>query len=430
MSSTSVGTSIRDFSREKSGIQYSSDDGGFQANPSEIVEKFEEIDVADDGEFLPELELPGHGDLGDDCGEEIPRFCSGCGHVYSVGSTCYGWDCPRCWKGADRKRATTISSKMEGLRRYKESAGEGWQGWKFHHLALSPPDGFSMDLESPVAVLERTVELLKEVLDELGASTGVLFYHPFRGEDGDDRGFWKDVLPDGVEVEWRETKSGLSFEPHFHAVVLSKFVAGDYITKAIEAKTGWLVKRITKGDSDVSIYDQYDLARAVTYCLSHSGVRTDRENTECFYRYFGELHNFTATEEIEAQMDAAVRSVAPKTLGLPYDSLACQDERTRPISPEEEAERVNPAMMFEGSGAAEDEPVEEIETETVKCQGRMLDIKKAPAFLEDTDWMAAAEHADVLRETWAEWRDRVDGETDVYTGAVESPDEPDGPPPD
>lgn len=428
-----LGTSIRDFSREKSGIQYTSDEGDVQVNPSDVVDVVEDIDLDSEGAVsLPELELPGHGSLGEGCGEDIPRFCAGCGRTHTVGSTCYNWRCPRCWKGADRERATAISSKLEGLRRYKESTGEGWQGWKLHHLALSPPDGFAMNLENPLAVLERTIELLKELLEELGASTGVLFYHPYRGEDGDDRGFWNEVLPDGVEVEWKETEDGLSFEPHFHAVVLSKFVAGGYITKALEAKTGWVVERITKGDSDVSIYDQYDLARVVTYCLSHSAVRSDGENDRCVYRYFGEVHNFGATDAIEAQMDAAVRSVAPKTLGLEYDSLACSEERTRLVDPEEEAERVNPAVMYEGSGAGEDEQaVEEVDVETVECGGRLLDIRKAPAFLEDEDWMERAEHADDLRETWGRWRARIDNPVeDAYTGPASEPEDIDGPPPD
>jgi hypothetical protein len=429
-----VGTSIRDFSREKSGIQYSSDEGGVQVNPSDVVDKVKDVDVPE-GVPLPRMELPGHGPLGEDCGEDIPQFCAGCGKVHTVGSTCYNWRCPRGWKGADRKRATTICSKLEALRRYKEAPTDGWDGWKFHHLVLSPPDGFTMSLENPEAVLERTMELVKELLDELGAATGVMFYHPFRGPDGDDRGFWKDVLPDGVEVEWEVTEDGLRFEPHFHAIVLSKFVAGGFITKALTAKTGWVVKRITKGgddsDSDVSIYGEYDLARAVTYCLSHSAVRTSGENDRLMYRYFGEVHNFTPTEKIEAQMDAAVRSVAPKTLGLEYSSVACSEERTQLVDPEEEAERVNRAAMYEGSGAGDDGPVEEVETETVECGGRLLDIKKAPAFLEDSDWLARAAHADELQDAWEKWRDRVDNPVeDAYTGATSTPEEQDGPPPD
>jgi len=43
------------------------------------------------------------------------------------------------------------------------------------------------------------------------------------------------------------------------------------------------------------------------------------------------------------------------------------------------------------------------------CAGRLLDITKAPAFLEDTDWCEKAPRSDELRETWDEWREEVDG---------------------
>lgn len=399
----SVDSSRRSLSSEKSGIQFSSDDGMRQVNAGAIISRLEDLGGTDDRftDELPPLPLPGHGERYDDCGDDYPCFCSDCGHREDRGRTCYRSGCPRCWKGWDRRRSTKITSKMEALRRYKESAREGWDGWKFHHLAISPPEGFAVNSEEP---LQRTFDLLKEVCDELGASTGYLFYHPFRGEDGDDRGFWKDVLPAGDEVSMEATREHLSHEPHFHAVVLSKHVSGGFATEAIENKTGWVVERITKGeDSSVSIYDRYDLARVVTYCLSHSGIGESR----AAYRAFGQVANFTANEHIEREMDAAVRSVSPNTLGLKYRSLSCVEKRISPIG--EEEEKVDPSLGYSADPDGSEE-VEEVPVEERDCNGRMLDITKAPAFLDNPDWMADAPNSDELADAWVEWRHRIDAD--------------------
>lgn len=400
------------FGRDKSGINYGSDDGERKADPTSVVAKFEATGGTGDryDDYLPALDLPGFGSKREDCGDEIPRFCADCGHTNHVGRTCYSWDCPRCWKGADRKRATTITGKLEALRRYKESEeGPGWRGWKFHHITLSPPSGYALNSDDP---LGRTYELLKEVLGELGADTGVMFYHPYRGEDGDDRGFWKHVLPDGSSEDWDETREQLQFSPHFHAVVLAKHIDGGHVTKAVEEQTGWVVERITKGgedgDTNVSIYDLHDLARVATYCLSHTGV-DDGSNQ---YRYFGEVANFAAADHIERQADAAVRSVGVNTLGLAYDSVACTIEREQTITETVEvpAEKVNLGAAH-GDGSGPEMVEEEIEKEVMDdCDGRLLDIKNAPAFLSDDDWMQRAVNADQLRAAWDEWRDRVDGD--------------------
>lgn len=401
------------FGTQKSGIAYDSDDGTRQANPDSIIQAFERTNGTGDrfDDTLPALPIPGHGTRNEDCGDDVPRFCADCGHVTHVGSTCYSWECPRCWKGADRRRSTAVVSKLEALRRKKESQRGGWDGWKFHHLMLSPPDGFAVDSKD---ALKRTVELIKEVLAELGVDTGVWFYHPWRGEDGDDRGFWKGLLPDGEPQDFAETREELSYSPHFHVVALSKNVDGGHVTRAVEEATGWVIERITKGDeSNVSIYDLHDLARAVTYCLSHTG----EDDGSCQYGYFGEVHNFVPEDHIEREADAAVRSVGVNTLGLGYDSVACtlEREKLKTETVEVPAEKVNLGAAH-GSGSP-DEEVVEIEEETVveeNCDGRLLDIKNAPAFLTDDDWMGEAEHAAALEATWAEWRERVDEEPDEH----------------
>lgn len=402
-----MSSSTRSLSREKSGIRYQSDAGGHQVNLNSLVARFESVPESDAGDELPALPLPGHGERYDGsegekrvpCGDPIPRFCADCGGTHEAGACCTRAECPRCWKGWDRRRATTITSKMEALRRYKEASGpDGWNGWKFHHITLSPPEGYRLNSDRP---LHRTFQLVYQVLEELGAATGYVFYHPFRGAEGDDRGFWKDILPDGEEKDMTDTRAALSHEPHFHAVVLSQHVAGGFATKHVEEATGWVVERITKGDDgDVSIYDEFDLTRVVTYCLSHTGQGENR----AAYRPFGEVANFTAAEEITNHMDAAVRSVAPNTLGLPYDSLACTSQSMV------EGAKVNPAGIYggDGDGAPPDEPDEEADEEAGECQGRLLPITKAPAFLDDDDWLGTAPRADELQEAWETWRWKVD----------------------
>lgn len=394
--------------REKSGTLYASEEGVKKADPTDVIQKFRDAPIGKSERFsdeLPHDPLPGHGGRRDTCGDPVPRACADCGSTTHVGNTCYRSRCPRCWKGWDKRRATMITAKLEALRRYRESKKPGWQGWKFHHLVLSPPDGYALNSDDP---LGRTFDLLKEVLSEIGVDTGAMFYHPYRGKDGDDRGFWKGVLPDGEEIGMETMREEIKYSPHFHAVVLSKFVETEHVVGAVEEATGWTIHRITKSEeSDVSIYNDYDLARSVSYSLSHTGIGENRAD----YRYFGEVANFRAEESIQREMDARVRSVGVDTLGLKYSSEACQVERdmTKTRTIETYAEKIN---LGAAHGDGEGGPViveEEIE-ETVreKCEGRYVPVAAFPKYLNDREWMEKAEHAEEMAQAWEEWRDRRD----------------------
>lgn len=402
-------TSTTGLTRQKSGIQYRSNGEVLQACPSEIVNRFRSVDAREDsllGEELPELDLSGFGEAYGDCGDDLPRFCSECGRTHAVGRTCYRSTCPRCGAAWCRDRATAVASKLEAVRRFYESKRSGWGGYKFHHLALSPPDGYETFSKDS---LNRTYDVLKEVLDELGCETGVMFYHPYRGKDGDDRGFWKDLLWEGNE--WSDVREQLEHSPHFHAVVVAKHVDGGHVTKAIESQTGWIVERITKNESDVSIYGKYDLARVVSYCLSHTGLREKGDRTEAAYRYFGRVANLPAADHITKEIDAAVRSVVPRTLGLPWSDVACTGDREGEpdgfVVADTDAAYGDmdgaPYAETDGEGGGgEKEPPEGT------CGGRLLSITKAPAFLDDDDWLARAEHSGELVDAWVAWRDEVD----------------------
>jgi hypothetical protein len=408
-------TSVRSTTTQKSGIRYTSDGVVRQTDPSDVVRAFKRADGSDDRTAtpLPELPLPGFGEAYEDCGEDFPRFCADCGATHTVGRTCYRSTCPRCAPSWARDRAATAAGKLEATRRYKESKRDGWSGYKFHHLTLSPPDEFATF--SPES-LDRTFEILKEVLDELGASTGYLFFHPFRGEaeDEDDRGEWKERLFD-EEREWEgDVREELEFSPHFHAVVIAKYVDGSHVTRAIEEQTGWLVHRITKSDdSDVSIYGKYDLARVVSYCLSHTGLEEKESGrTRAAYRAFGRTANLTATDEIAAEMDAAVRSVAPRTLGLSWSSVACQEDR---------GDREPQSALVAGTEAAYDAgggpvgedgeglhtPDDEADKPDGVCAGRLMRLSTAPRFLEDEEWCERAPRVDELREACREWPEEL-----------------------
>lgn len=426
-------------SRSRSGIDFQTDDGRVRAKPSDVINKFRQVDADRSGRYddeLPALPLPGTGGLRESCGSEVPRACADCGHVTAVGSTCYRARCPRCWKGWARRRAVTVTAKLEALRRYREASGSStWDGWKFHHLVLSPPDGYAMNSKD---VLQRTFEVLYEVLEEIGVDTGYLFYHPYRGPDDDDRGFWKSVLPDGDEIEPSEPfaefddrsradngtaelvdQYDLQHSPHFHGVVLSKFVQTEHIVEHVEEQTGWTIHRVTKGDdSDVSLYNDYDLARSTSYCLSHTGQGPNR----VAYRPFGEVANFTVKESIKREMDARVRSVAVNTLGLEYSSEACviEREKTTVRTVEQRSEKVNLGAAH-GSGSPETEAtadatadssspeMEEVEeTTTETCEGRLVEARAFPALVNDREWMAEATYAQDIARAWRRWRDRQD----------------------
>lgn len=408
-------TSAGGITSEASGIRYGSTQQEYTADPGSIVQRFQSVDAREDtfGHGLPELDLPGFGEAYEDCGEDIPRFCADCGATHTVGRTCYRSTCPRCGAAWTRRQGTAIASKMEATRRYLESSETkaGWAGYKFHHITLSPPDGFETFTNE---ALDRTFEILKEVLDELGVLTGVMFYHPWSGSgEGDDLGEWKDRL--FSDREWSEVLEELEHRPHFHAVVVAKHVDGGYVTKAIEEQTGWIVERLTKGeDSDVSIYDKFDLCRVVSYCLSHTGLyETDSGRTQAAYRYFGRAANLPAADHIEAEIDAAMRSVTPRTLDLSWSSLACtKDREDREAQswlvsdPEQAASGQRAGVPREegegGDGQGEAAPPGD------KCAGRLLHLSRAPEFLEDREWREAAPRSEELAEMWEEWSEEIE----------------------
>lgn len=400
-------SSTRKGSREKSGIKYRDGDRLVMVDPRRVVDKARQVGVVDseapwgdEANELPALTLPGHGEAytkeseGGACGEEVPHFCEDCGKPIAVGRTCYRSQCPRCapaWVAM--KRAKPAGAKLEGLRRYLYSTRG--QSPRFHHLVLSPPDGFATLREDP---LGAAFEIVKEITDALGVDGGLIAYHPWRGVEDDDRGFWKEILFKGTD--WEATVERLEYGPHFHVIAVGRFVPGQEFTQRLHEQTGWTFKRITKGgddtESNVSLYDTYDLVRALTYTISHTGLyRTESGQTKAATRYFGQVANFQAEGNVTEEIDAAVRSVAPNTLGLSYRSNSC----ARELDEDEEATGAGPP-----SNGDPDMADTEASGGTDRCGGRLVPIERASEYLTDPEWVKQARHVDELADRYLDWR--------------------------
>lgn len=372
--STTAGDSTRMGTRDKSGIRYRSGDDLLQVEPRRFTDKVREVAVdreapwGDDFRELPALVLPGHGEEYDDCGNMEPYICTGCGEWVGVGRTCYRPRCPRCAPAWAARAATRAGAKIEATRAYFYAARG--QSPKFHHLVLSPPEEFAVARDDP---LGAGFEIVKELTDDLAVDGGLIAYHPYRGRGEDDRGFWKDVLFSGSE--WRETWQEVEYSPHFHLIVVGDFVPGGQLTSKLHDRTGWTFKRITKGgdesESNVSLYDEFDLARALTYTLSHTGLyETDTGQNKAAFRYFGKTHNLAAEDHHTDKIDAAVRSVAPNTLGLSLSSTTC----TRRL--DEDEERARSASASTGPPSNPDpEMIDESDQESDEsrqCGGKLV----------------------------------------------------------
>jgi hypothetical protein len=373
----------REMRRQKSGIRYTDDtDEIRQLDPYRIAEKVREVEGDPDAmrNELPALPLPGHGDEYDDCGDDVPHFCADCGDPVITGRTCYRKRCPRCAPAWVTRRATAAGAKLEAVRRYLYA--KRGESPRFHHLVFSPPEGFSVSRDDP---LDAGYEVVKELLDELGLDGGAIVYHPWRGDGGDDRGFWSELLFNGND--WGETVQELSHEPHFHVIGVGRYVPGGNFTDAVYQQTGWTFKRITKGgdesESNVSLYDEYDLARALTYSLSHAGICDDKNA----YRYTGMVAGFSADDDITAEIDEVVRSVAPNTLGLSYSTTSC----SRTVDDDEDGSTGTTTETGTDRGVSADEG-----GENARCGGRVVRIANAPEYLKNREWVDEARCVDGL----------------------------------
>lgn len=275
--------------------------------------------------------LPGFGEPEEKCGEPTPEtifFCDWCYQPAEVPHVCYRYDCPLDGLKAVRRRAAGSGDKPGVVARIGALRAkldhEQDEHYVYHHYQLSPPSDFFWRSDQP---RERAFQLNREVLDVFDGQ-GLVAFHPFRGAGDDDRGFWKTLL--GKRVDWSDAREQLAYGPHFHVVCAAPkgAVPGDDVTRILQERTGWILERITPRNSNVSVYEDPDLARAVTYCLSHSEVYTDSNgDRRLAARVKGpDVNDLYVPEEYLLQHRANVFDVAERTLGIAPPDLTCNRE--------------------------------------------------------------------------------------------------------
>jgi len=239
---------------------------------------------------------------------------------------------------------------------------------------------------------------------------GVIFYHPWSGDNADshedDQGEWKKRVFSERDFEG-DVRDELIPRGHFHVVGASPWIPGGKVTEKVYQETGWIIERHAKRDgSGISLDSMQDIASAVTYCLSHTGIDTR-----------GEGHNYAAIrkkgveyQEVDVRQrdmvaaDDAVRTVAPRTLGIASNRVKCFEE----VAPEDASEHDSATSLLaddedgEGSTSSTDEDLDE--PEMVPCDGHVHPIDAAPRYLENPDWRADAPRSDDLQTTWEYWQ--------------------------
>lgn len=288
-------------------------------------------------QLLPELTLPGFGTEDETCGDPIPHGCDSCGQPAVIGRTCYQADCPRC-APAWARRATgnvvpsrsSFGAQILALRSYYAAMRP--EDVYYQHMTVSFREDYHVDgADDRLDALKILKDEVKDVAVELGYDGGIIAYHPFRIENdhpetGDSRGEWKKILFNGFG--WESVREALDFGPHFHVVGVGSYIVGDDVTRIVEDETGVVIHRITEHNTNVSIYGETELAKVVSYVLSHTGLyETESGRTRAAVWRFGpDVNRITPLKRHEEEMDYEARKVAPITLGLPYSSMVCTEE--------------------------------------------------------------------------------------------------------
>lgn len=404
---------IRERTSSKSGILYAYEGGIRRVSRGPSPSLVDEVDadwarrqgVDVDGQFtesLPELPLPAGGEQNDDCGDPFPdSFCDRCGDPVYVGRVCGRTMCPRCWEHAVRDQAVEITARLKGRLSYeKAKLPEGKKlGLKPHHVVASVPHDFVTRRSDP---LDAAYEVVKEMMVEVGANEGALVYHPYRirkeyrgdvlgHESGDGDLTWKHILQLIEEIGFERVRQEyLVFNPHFHCLVLSRYVIGGEMTANIHDRSGWVIHRIAD-DGGASIRDMFDMASVAAYSLSHAGnseTADGRMQTE--YRYFGEVSNFEPTDGVRADAKRFVNAVSDTVLGMEFGQGRCP----------------KPSKGVENSSSG-DEPIPDDldpdELDDEYCNGRRLPMRRAQEFLGDSEWVDGAPRSDQLVDALQDW---------------------------
>lgn len=380
----------------------------------------------------PPLKLPGFGSSGDKCGEHIPEasyFCPDCGAVEQKKHICNQYDCPQHAAFAVRRRCAGwkdqpgVVARLGALRGLLDAKRDRDQF--YHHIVLSPPEDFRFQSSDP---LEAGFDLAREVLDQLRLE-GLVAYHPFRGVDEDhdhgDLGFWQQVLFSGRDW-YDDARPELTLEPHFHLVVAGPGVdLSD--TERLEAETGWVINRITRGeDTNVSIYDDESLAAVTSYVLSHTGVTTNEAGQRRLAARLKGPHvaDVDVAPKWARRHRANVYEAAEDTLDISPPAMSCDNEvpvervvDEEPLEQwlDEHPPRSSDRCDHGGSeGGLEDmtpgvNPVETTsdppdEPDTEECDGRLRHISQADEILQDPAARARLEDVRTLEQAYVRYQ--------------------------
>jgi len=299
---------------------------------------------------------------------------------------------------------------------------------KMHHLVFVPPSSndntgydWYLDAADPIG---KTREVVAKIMRSLNAE-GVIYYHGWSGIKGDDRGEWKKRLFAGRDFEG-DVRNELKPRPHFHVVCASPFVAGGEVTKRITEETGWVIERIA-GDDGKSLEDLHAAARGITYCLSHTSIRLGyavNGNNKAAKEAYGDVWHsdrLNVYDHTRREAERAVRSVAPKTLGVSPSSMRCEtgvpvtersddvvevgdayDDDDLSASSEDTTSDSDDHDSDADGVESEPEPIE-----TVTCKGVIKPLSKAEEYLNDDDWVEHTLHSEELRRHYQDFLDQA-----------------------
>jgi len=358
----------------------------------------------------PEHDLPGFGEEYDTCGWQIPHVCEEHGHQHNIGRTCSRSVCPRCGAAWVAKRAVPIAARIESAAKMMGEPGEAVYK---HHAVASPPPELYLDSDD---WYESCMNALKEWMEEIDMN-GIILPHPYSGksdEDGftdrhtDDRGEWKKRL--FADRDWEgDVRHELQHRPHFHIIGATTWFPGgeqtsrlyDETKPSAESEHGWIFDRITKRNgSAISLGDVDDVARAVTYALSHCAIDRSGEQNRYLHQKTGWAYHGASGEHHERNVRRAreaVHKVIGDTLGIDWTQVGCHEQV--------HADEKDADVVEANSGDGDDDGSTSSDTtdEMRACHGGLSTIHDADFI--DEDWAAEAIHGDealALKQRWEE----------------------------
>lgn len=369
-----------------------------------------------DGGYVDPGVLPSFGSEYHDCGDQkVKHFCPDCGGTVPLGRNCLRAECPNCapyW--VVDKAETQLARIQQVARRMYARYGVPI---KAHHVSMSQPEDWYLAASDP---LDRTFQCVGEALEPMHAE-GIVIAHGYRGRDGDDRDAWKGRLFN--DRPWDDVRGELRPSGHFHCVLLSPFVPGGEITKQVEEETGWVIERI-RGLGSIEAR-----AEALTYALSHVNLQEQNGQMQAQYRRFGEMmwdDSINVYNHTEREAEQAVRSVAPRLLGVKPNNLRC----SQPVPDESDQSEyaIDRSASYHSSSSddtdddsddAEGSVTDDADTGANSssdvdqgdlhedtgpmCRGTLRPISEAERYLADDEWVEEALYAEQLRRELEEW---------------------------